>query len=139
MSTKTSIKRIALVAAAALTLGGFTAVSASAAASNTFKVAAFNSGAASTALTGNAVVGDYVPVELAFVTESNPVLTITSSGAGVIAVPNIAPVGSAAVSTTSVTATSATIFSSHLISDVPGSYTTDLDSVVEDIYGEFPH
>ena len=74
MSTKTSIKRIALVAAAALTLGGFSAVSANAAAATTatpFYVSAADSaslatdGTATAATeTANGVAGPYNYVTL---------------------------------------------------------------------------
>ena len=71
MSTKTSIKRIALVAAAALTLGGFSAVSASAtttAEATPVYVSAADAGANPTAaaatMTASAVAGAYNYVKL---------------------------------------------------------------------------
>jgi len=60
MSTKTSIKRIALVAAAALTLGGFTAVSAHATASYITVTQSVTHSAAGTGPTATGVIGGQV-------------------------------------------------------------------------------
>ena len=68
MSTKTSIKRVALVAAAALTIGGFSAVSAHATA-NTYIGGALGDGVSSfslsnTTLNGVAGPANFVKVDL---------------------------------------------------------------------------
>ena len=97
MSTKTSFKRIALVAASALAIAGFSAVPANAAATNTFSTATVTAG---TAVTGSAVVGSYVPVTLTFITEALPVVSLTSTGAGTLAVPAIAPAAATVATTT---------------------------------------
>ena len=83
MSTKTSIKRIALVAAAALTLGGFSAVSASAA-SNTYifaKVADGLSAGTVANTTANGVAGPANFVTLGFSADATAGI-LTVSGAG---------------------------------------------------------
>ena len=85
MSTKTTIKRIALVAAAALTLGGFTAVSANATVSaSTFLVGSLGTGAGTAA--GTQVVGGVANVVLTETTTAAAgiVGTVTSSGVGSI-------------------------------------------------------
>ena len=82
MSTKTSIKRIAAVAAVALTLGGFSAVSAHATAptlSGTVVVAG-------TSTKATAVVGSYVAESITAGT-SDSYYTITSSGVGTVLYP----------------------------------------------------
>ena len=87
MSTKTSIKRIALVAAAALTLGGFSAVSASAA-DNTYifaKVADGISAGTVANTTANGVAGPVNFVTLGFSADATAGV-ITVSGAGATAV-----------------------------------------------------
>ena len=76
MSTKTSIKRIALVAAAALTLGGFSAVSASAQAPTAAYTTMYDT------TNGYQVVGGQATLTLGV--DSNTVTTITSSGVGSI-------------------------------------------------------
>ena len=100
MSTKTSIKRIALVAAAALTLGGFSAVSANAVATSTtypFYVSAADSGvqsAVATTVAGSAtgVAGTYNYVQFTaglssdFTTAGTTVGISASAGAGSITV-----------------------------------------------------
>ena len=105
MSTKTSIKRIALVAAAALTLGGFTAVSAHATNYHTTLAAdtgAWNvinaySGTGSFLSTtsqaaadinnstaGTQVVGGAATLQFRYNSASNTTINIASSGAGTI-------------------------------------------------------
>jgi len=100
MSTKTSIKRIALVAAAALTLGGFTAVSANAIATSAtypFYVSAADSGvqsAVATTVAGSAtgVAGTYNYVEFTAgsssdITTANTTVGLSASaGAGTITI-----------------------------------------------------
>jgi len=91
MSTKTSIKRIALVAAAALTLGGFSVITAgsanaAAAATATFQATSgyvYTSAAASTTDTATAVAdgGHYVTVVLAAKTADQG-YNVTTSGVG---------------------------------------------------------
>ena len=87
MSTKTSIKRIALVAAAALTIGGFSAVSAQAATYGSVDASAGSiSHTASTATAGGTAtaVGDgahYVTVQLT-TGSADTAYSITSSGVG---------------------------------------------------------
>ena len=126
MSTKTSFKRIALVAASALAIAGFSAVPANAGAENTFKITA--SGTASIAATDKAVVGTYVPITLTFVNEDRPVVNLTSTGVGTLAVPTIAAASNTAA-TTAITATSATIFSSNNASHTPGVDTRGLSTI----------
>ena len=85
MSTKTSIKRIALVAAAALTLGGFTAVSANATVSaSTLLVGTLGTGVGTSA--GTQVVGGVSNVILTETTTSaaGMVGSLTSTGVGSI-------------------------------------------------------
>ena len=99
MSTKTSIKRIALVAAAALTLGGFSAVSAHAV--ETFPKmgtasSATTTGGTATAATATATVGTYVG-ETITAGHADKVYTISSSGVGSM---TIASIGSDAGTTT---------------------------------------
>ena len=92
MSTKTSIKRIALVAAAALTLGGFSAVSASAA-DNTYMFAYTADGLATGTIantTANGVAGPANYVTLAFTNGAVGIATITGgtfgTGSGAVTV-----------------------------------------------------
>jgi hypothetical protein len=82
MSTKTSIKRIALVAAAALTLGGFTAVSANAAASvASYTVLHAYSGTTSSS---SQVVGGSATFTYNLTNTNAQVVTFQSSGVGTI-------------------------------------------------------
>ena len=84
MSTKTSIKRIALVAAAALTLGGFSAVSASAA-DNTYMFAYTADGLATGTVantTANGVAGPANYVTLAFTANAVGIATISGGTFG---------------------------------------------------------
>ena len=138
MSTKTSIKRIALVAAAALTLGGFSAVSASAdtyptVAAATFTVTSayagqstgFSSTANSTITPGTTVktaasqtVGglatiDFVETMTAATTGTKVWANITSSGVGVISA-----VG------TGVSGVTATVAQANVTAKAQGSTTT---------------
>jgi len=83
MSTKTSIKRIALVAAAALTIGGFSAVSAHAA-DNAVLFPAVGDGASFTSPTGagttlTGVAADGNSVQVGVVTGTSGILTISGS------------------------------------------------------------
>jgi hypothetical protein len=134
MSTKTSFKRIALVAASALAIAGFSAVPANAAATNTW-THSLTSGSGSTTATasGTAVVGTYKALSITFATETQPVVNLTSTGVGTLAVPVLAPIdgagGDSKISTTAVTATGATVFASNAESDTPGVNTTGLSSV----------
>jgi hypothetical protein len=94
MSTKTSIKRVALVAAAALTIGGFSAVSAHATTYATpFTVTQADAGknvAAATSLTASGVAGAYNYVEITAGSNldagSSLGLTVTGSAAGAVTV-----------------------------------------------------
>jgi hypothetical protein len=100
MSTKTSIKRIALVAAAALTLGGFSAVSASAAAGQTISTtsgSSISAVAVGTNLTSSDVTGTYSTETLTAATGTDHVYTIISSGVGTLSIAP-APVAAAATS-----------------------------------------
>jgi hypothetical protein len=84
MSTKTSIKRIALVAAAALTIGGFSAVSASAAA-NTYIGGAQGDGVSSYSLSNTTLGGVAGPanfVKIGFAATSVGVATISGGTFG---------------------------------------------------------
>jgi len=88
MSTKTSIKRVALVAAAALTIGGFSAVSAHAtAATATLSVTSGQVSGGTAAIAATATgIGDgnhYLTVVLAAST-ADGAYTVTSSGVGSI-------------------------------------------------------
>ena len=123
MSTKTAFKRVALVAAAALAIGGVTAVSAYATANPatiatpTFTVTG-NTGTASAAVVSS-TVGTYTAITFgAAATDS--VYSVASAGVGSINVPSIAAAANT-IATTGVTATSATIFSAASPSDVPGT------------------
>ena len=123
MSTKTAFKRVALVAAAALAIGGVTAVSAYATANPatiatpTFTVTG-NTGTASAAVVSS-TVGTYTAITFgAAATDS--VYSVASAGVGSINVPSIAAAANT-IATTGVTATSATIFSAASSSDVPGT------------------
>jgi hypothetical protein len=87
MSTKTSFKRIALVAAAALTLGGFSAVSANAA-TNTYMFVKVADGIASGGLTddvGNGIAGPANSVTLGFTNSLAGFVTITGGKFGAAA------------------------------------------------------
>jgi hypothetical protein len=85
MSTKTSIKRIALVAAAALTLGGFTAVSASASTTaSTLKVTGSYGTVATDGLSGIQTAGGIMEVTLTETSTTGVLGTLTSTGVGSI-------------------------------------------------------
>jgi hypothetical protein len=133
MSTKTSIKRIAAVAAVALTLGGFSAVSAhattppavgasSGAVSTTHGAAGYNS-------TSKATVGTYV-VETVTAGSADNVLTITSTGVGSISVaatPASVSTSGGAVTTADSTANSYTVSGSTITwftGSAPGTVAT---------------
>ena len=117
MSTKTSIKRIALVAAAALTLGGFSAVSANAAPNPTYAA----NGLYDT-VNGYQVVGGQATLSIGF--DTNTVATVVSSGVGTIV--SATPV-SAGYET--ITALSSTGFQHNVMSN-NGSILTDTVTVV---------
>ena len=88
MSTKTSIKRIALVAAAALTLGGFTAVSASATVTTSTLTLTGGYGAiAADNKSATQVVGGIAQVTLSETSTTGVLGTFTSSGVGAITAP----------------------------------------------------
>ena len=93
MSTKTSIKRIALVAAAALTLGGFSAVSASAA-DNTYMFPKSGDGASFSSVTGagatlNGVAGPANSVTIGFTNNSQGIATISGGTFGAVSGTNL--------------------------------------------------
>ena len=81
MSTKTSIKRIAAVAAVALTLGGFSAVSAHAAATPAIIAGTTAGGTAGANVTATAVNGTYTAFTITAGTDKY--YTITSTGGSV--------------------------------------------------------
>jgi len=109
-----SFRKIAVVAAAALTLGGLTGVAAHA----TAALAQLNG---STAATASPTVGTYQSVTLQFETETAKVASISSTGVGSIAVPSINPTGSAGLYTTGITSSGATVFGTATANDVPGT------------------
>ena len=117
MSTKTSIKRIAAVAAVALTLGGFSAVSAHAAA-NGNATPTLNGASTGTSVTQTPTVGTYVTETLKAGT-ADSLYTITSSGVGSAYYPASAPAG------TSLSASSA---SSEIWSNGTGAIGTTAGS-----------
>jgi hypothetical protein len=93
MSTKTSIKRIALVAAAALAFGGFSAVSAHAA-DNTYMFPSSGDGASFTSVTGagttlNGVAGPANSVTIGFTNAYAGIATITGGTFGAVSGSNI--------------------------------------------------
>jgi hypothetical protein len=121
MSTKTSFKRIALVAASALAIAGFSAVPASAtnAGTATFTVASATGTTTNTA-SKTVVTGTYVAALITFVNTVDNVNTITSTGVGTIQVPTIVAAADA-VATTGVTTTGATVYAAQATTSVPGS------------------
>jgi hypothetical protein len=130
MSTKTITKRIALVAASALAIAGFSAVPANASATNTWTHSLTSgTGTGTATATGKAVTGTYAPITLTFATETRPVVTLASAGVGTLAIPTIAAATGQNVTTTAVTSTGATIFGSNSTSDTPGVLTTGLSSL----------
>jgi hypothetical protein len=93
MSTKTSIKRIALVAAAALAFGGFSAVAAHAA-DNTYMFPSSGDGASFTSVTGagttlNGVAGPANSVTIGFTNGYAGIATITGGTFGAVSGTNI--------------------------------------------------
>ena len=97
MSTKTSIKRVALVAAAALTLGGFSAVSANAASApaTPFYVSAadstsFGAGNNAAAMTATAIAGpyNYVQIQGTDTLTAGATLGVAVSGATLVVAAN---------------------------------------------------
>jgi hypothetical protein len=127
MSTKTSIKRIAAVAAVALTLGGFSAVSAHATATATIAVSGAT-GTGTATVTATAATSTYVSATVTFTGDLNNATQITSAGVGSINVPSIAA-ATDNVATTGITATSAVAFAAHASTDVPGTSTRVLSSI----------
>ena len=134
MSTKTSIKRIAAVAAVALTLGGFSAVSAHAAAAPA--VAVTGGAGTSSAATGSPVVGTYAAITFT-AGSADKLYTISSSGVGSIAVPSISASNVnnplASLATAGVSSVGATVFGSTTNSDVPGASTNHVFAGTEQI------
>ena len=131
MSTKTSIKRIALVAAAALTLGGFSAVSANAAAAaaTPFYVSAADStsygtsGTAAATMTANSVAGpyNYVSITGAAALASGATLGITTSGAGSTLAVATQPTTAGAGDTITVASTGLSATTTHASTDPSGA------------------
>ena len=117
MSTKTAFKRVALVAAAALAIGGVSAVSANAAALTTFTGTGITGGAAASA---SATVGTYLSTTITFTGDTNNATSVTSTGVGSLNVPAIAA-GSYNVATTGITSTSFTAFEADTTTAVPGT------------------
>lgn len=134
MSTKTKIKRVAFVAATALTFAGISGVAAHAAGSDTFTIAGATTGTGyqSASATSSATVGTYVSVAVTFTGDTNNADLITSTGSGSIVVPSIAPAASgtgATLATTGITSTSATVFNPNSIAAaVPGGQATPLSA-----------
>jgi len=122
MSTKTSFKRIALVAASALAIAGFSAVPSQAAAG----YPTFTQGAGTLAITGtttataSATVGSYQSFLISFVGETALTSNVTSTGVGTLVVPNIIPTGAAQISTITTSTTSAVLYGTTAATDVPG-------------------
>ena len=117
MSTKTSIKRIALVAAAALTLGGFSAVSANAAATVTTGSVYWNvtnaySGNGTATVAGSSATGYQTVGSTATVTFYETV-TASTSGADIYANFGVSGVGTVTALPTP----------SHALVSTPGSLT----------------
>ncbi len=122
MSTKTTIKRVALVAAAALALGGFSAVSANAFATGGAQFTSSNlTESGTTAVTASAVVGTYAAVTVTFAADdARYAAPVSSTGVGSIAIPSIVPSTPDQISTTSITSTSALLYGTTNTTDVPG-------------------
>ena len=119
MSTKTTFKRVALVAAVAAAFGGLSTVAANATATATFAIAG---GTASTAATATVTTGTYASIIVQFTGDSSRQATLTSTGVGQVNEPSIAPAtGAAALATSGITSTGATLFGSTAAGDVPGT------------------
>ena len=125
MSTKTITKRIALVAASALAIAGFSAVPANAtnAGTATFTVSGATGTTTNTA-TITKVTGTYLSALITFADTVDNVNSITSTGVGTILVPLIAAADSG-TATTGITSTGATVFASQSSTSVPGSSAAD--------------
>ena len=128
MSTKTAFKRVALVAAAALAIGGISAVSANAAATSTFTGASLTT--TGTAATASATVGTYLSTTITFTGDTNNATSVVSTGIGSLNVPSIAA-GTYNVATTGITTTSFTAFEADSATAVPGvsAYTLSTTAV----------
>jgi hypothetical protein len=85
MSTKTSFKRIALVAASALAIAGFSAVPANAAHTSSTLLVNATYGTGSGTAAGTQVVGGLIEVALTETSTSGVLGTVTSTGVGSIA------------------------------------------------------
>ena len=136
MSTKTTFKRVALVAAVAAAFGGLSTVAANATASTTIATTSGSgiTGSGTNAVTTNAVTSTYVSATITFTSDANNATQITSAGVGTINVPSIAPAGTSLahtnqVSTTGISSTGFTAFASQVASDVPGTASNTLGNL----------
>jgi len=120
MSTKTTIKRIALVAAAALALGGFSAVSANAAATHTIAVTGLVQIGTTDNYTLAAVTGTYPQITVDGATDHT--ISIASTGVGSLYYP-ASPANS--VISTSAGSSNAFWYASNSGTNPPGSKTFD--------------
>jgi hypothetical protein len=124
MSTKTTIKRIALVAAVAAAFGGLSTVAANATAgTSTIVVNAGGSGttgSGTNTVTTSAVTSTYVSAAITFTGDANNATQITSSGVGTLNVPSIAAATNN-VATTGITSTGFTAFEADTTTAVPGT------------------
>jgi len=118
MSTKTTIKRIALVAAAALTLGGVSAVSANAYTPTAVYTTMYDT------TNGYQVVGGQATVTLGF--DTSTVATVVSSGVGTIV--SATPLANYGYGFETLSASSATGFQHNAATGSSG-YTREYDSV----------
>jgi trimeric autotransporter adhesin len=127
MSTKTTIKRIALVAAVAAAFGGLSTVAANATASTTIAVSGAT-GTGTATVTATATVGKYVSATITFTGDTNNATSVTSAGVGTINVPSIAA-GTNNVATTGITSTGFTAFEADSTASVPGTSSHTLGSL----------
>jgi hypothetical protein len=126
MSTKTAFKRVALVAAAALAIGGLSSVAANAAGTATFSGTGITGGATAVV---TAVTGTYQPITITFTGDTNNADSVTSTGVGQVNVPSIAAGASVFnVATTGITASSFTAFEADSSSSVPGTSANTLST-----------
>jgi len=110
MSTKTTIKRIALVAAVAAAFGGLSTVAANATAnslpvvtnSSTAVAALASTATETTTVTATDIVGTYNAISLT-PGQSDSYYTITTSGAGTVSYPSSAPAGTTLTAQSSTT------------------------------------
>ena len=133
MSTKTTIKRIALVAAVAAAFGGLSTVAANATAGSTTIAVPNATGTGTNTVTASATVGTYLSATITFTGDTNNATSVTSSGVGTLNVPAISA-GSYNVATTGITTTSFTAFEADTATAVPGTSAYTLSTT-----GAAPH